>query len=129
MVRLTPKDHVDRVERPDSFAHQLDRRCSKTISQVNPDDAIQTARKTVDSTPEGNPPLSERLVDLGDLLSKSFSRTQSLGNLDEAIQIGRRVLQLIAVDDSRWLKNLSILEFRIDKRYQLSGARIILIRR
>jgi Flp pilus assembly protein TadD len=73
------------------------------------EEAIDTARRAVQSTPPDLPALVGRLNSLGAWLGRRFIRSGEMKDLEEAIDTARRVVQLTAPDHpdlAMYLSNL-----------------------
>lgn len=75
------------------------------------EEEVARARQLVVATPADHPEHAERLDNLGLLLSKKYSRTSSLPDLEEAIQAAKQAVEIVAAKNysehsSNYLTNL-----------------------
>ncbi|KAK3378914.1 CHAT domain-containing protein [Lasiosphaeria ovina] len=85
------------------------------------DTAIQAARLRVDATPEDHADRAQQLGHLGMLLAdRYFYETDSMADLDDAIQFQRQSINL-TLKDLRRPKDLSDLGSLLFHRYQITG--------
>ncbi len=67
----------------------LQSRFERTGEMANLEEAIETAREAVQSTPHDHPDRAARLNNLGTKLGRRFERTGEMANLEEAIEMAR----------------------------------------
>ncbi|KAK0721689.1 hypothetical protein B0T26DRAFT_191114 [Lasiosphaeria miniovina] len=85
------------------------------------DKAIQAARLRVDTTPEDYADRAQQLGHLGMLLAdRHYYETESMADLDDAIQFQRQSINLTQ-KDLRQPKDLSDLGGLLFHRYQITG--------
>jgi tetratricopeptide (TPR) repeat protein len=84
------------------------------------EEAIQTARKAVESTPGDHPDQAGRLSNLGNKLESLYERTREINELEEAIQTARKAVESTPADhpdQATWLNNLG----KLGRRYKWTG--------
>ena len=73
------------------------------------EEAIQTARQAVESTPADHPDRAAWLNNLGNKLESRYERTGEMKDLEEAIQTARQAVESTPADHpdrAAWLNNL-----------------------
>ena len=85
------------------------------------EEAIQTARQAVESTPADHPDQAGRLNNLGNKLESRYERTGEMKDLEEAIQTARQAVESTPADhpdQAGWLNNLGN---KLESRYERTG--------
>ena len=85
--------------------------------QQTEDMEIQSARRTLESIPEGDRDHAAMLNNLSNMLQSRYKRTGSTADLDEAIQMSRQAVESMPNDDPYYLACQDNLRNKLIQRY------------
>ncbi|CAG8015090.1 unnamed protein product [Penicillium olsonii] len=94
----------------------------RTDSSHTSEEAIQSAQRAVDTTPEDHPDLPRRLNDLANILFARYERVGDIGTLEEGIQVAQKAVDATREDNPRLPPRLNALAKMLFARSQLTGA-------
>ncbi|KAF6741570.1 CHAT domain-containing protein [Ephemerocybe angulata] len=83
--------------------------------------AIETVRKTIESTPQDHPELPAWLGTLGVLLRDIFERSGGLSDITEAVQVNQKAVNLTPEGDPSLAARLNLLAASLQSRFEHTG--------
>ncbi|CAG7925272.1 unnamed protein product [Penicillium olsonii] len=93
----------------------------RTDSSHTSEEAIQSAQRAVDTTPEDHPDLPRRLNDLANILFARYERVGDIGTLEEGIQVAQRAVDTTPRDHPDLPRRLNDLANILFARYERVG--------
>ncbi|KAN0078521.1 CHAT domain containing protein [Elaphomyces granulatus] len=118
-IDIARRGEIKDLEEAIQAARQASR--YERIGEVKDEEAIQTARQAVESTPADHPDRAARLNNLGNMLRRQYERTGDVKDLEEAIQTARQAVESMPADHPDRTAFLDILGNQLLSRYERTG--------
>ncbi|GKU10360.1 unnamed protein product [Fusarium langsethiae] len=104
-----------------NLGNQLESLYERTGEMKDLEEAIETARKAIESTPDDHPDLAGMLNNLGIQLSLRYERTGEMKDLEEAIETVRKAIESTPDDHPNLAGMLNNLGIQLSRRYERTG--------
>ncbi|EXK24672.1 hypothetical protein FOMG_18621 [Fusarium oxysporum f. sp. melonis 26406] len=109
------------VARLNNLGTKLERLYERTGEMKDLEEAIQTARQAVESTPVDSPDLAARLNNRGTKLERLYERTGDMRDLEQSIQAARQAAKLTPDDHPDLAARLNNLGNKLERLYERTG--------